>query len=326
MRPSRSDVMASSPSPRTDNLLSRSDRWCLRRFHAHRIPRGPRSWLSECVRTDDEKAAAARARTMPCANGSRQAGTLWLGCAAIIASGARNAMSIARPYLMFLGDAADQLAAKTAQGIVRLAAGLVRRPVPARRLQGRPELPDMTVEQAAAAGVKTVIVGVANRGGVIGETGSRCSSARSSWGSTSPAACISASSDVPALAEAAKKHGRQLLRRPPPHPRFRRRHRQASAGQAHAHRRHRLLDRQDVHGPRAREGDAGARPQGRFPRHRPDRHLHRRRRRLHRRGGLRLHLRRRRVAHARRTSPTTGTWSRARARCSTPPMPASPSA
>jgi hypothetical protein len=32
-------------------------------------------------------------------------------------SGERTSMSIARPYLMFLGDAADQLAAKTAQGV-----------------------------------------------------------------------------------------------------------------------------------------------------------------------------------------------------------------
>jgi hypothetical protein len=32
-------------------------------------------------------------------------------------AGERNSMSIARPYLMFLGDAAGQLAAKTAQGV-----------------------------------------------------------------------------------------------------------------------------------------------------------------------------------------------------------------
>ena len=70
-------------------------------------------------------------------------------------------MSIARPYLMFLGDAADQLAAKTAQGVK----------------DWRPDwcvdqlrLPDMTIREAVAAGARTLVVGVANRGGVIGES------------------------------------------------------------------------------------------------------------------------------------------------------------
>jgi uncharacterized NAD-dependent epimerase/dehydratase family protein len=68
---------------------------------------------------------------------------------------------------MFLGNAPDQLAAKTAQGIVhwrpeRCAGQL--------RLDGckaNLNLPEMTLEEAVKAGVKTVIVGVANRGGVL---------------------------------------------------------------------------------------------------------------------------------------------------------------
>ncbi|HVH02143.1 MAG TPA: N-acetyltransferase DgcN [Amaricoccus sp.] len=74
---------------------------------------------------------------------------------------------IETPYLLFLGDAPDALAAKVAQGIrdwrPEAAVGQLR-------MQGcRADmgLPDMTVAEAAAAGVRTLVVGVANRGGVI---------------------------------------------------------------------------------------------------------------------------------------------------------------
>ncbi|MBM85615.1 MAG: EBNA-1 nuclear protein [Rhodospirillaceae bacterium] len=76
-------------------------------------------------------------------------------------------MEIRTPYLLFLGDARDQLAAKTAYGV------RVWRPdwcVGQRRLaecNADCGIPDMTIKEAQAAGVKTVILGVANRGGVI---------------------------------------------------------------------------------------------------------------------------------------------------------------
>jgi len=74
-------------------------------------------------------------------------------------------MTINKPYLLFLGDAPDQLAAKTAAGIAHW-----RRSdcVGQLRLVGCNAdvgLPDLTVAQAAEQGAKTLIVGVANRGG-----------------------------------------------------------------------------------------------------------------------------------------------------------------
>lgn len=76
-------------------------------------------------------------------------------------------MDIAHPYLMFLGDARDPLAAKTALGIVdwrpEWCLGQLRLP----GCQADAKLPDMTVQEAAAKGVKTMIVGVANAGGVL---------------------------------------------------------------------------------------------------------------------------------------------------------------
>src|SRR3954465_13530226 len=78
-------------------------------------------------------------------------------------------MSIAHPYLMFLGEAPDQLAAKTAQGIVHWrpdwCVGQLRLP----GCKADLGIPVVTVDQAAAAGGKTVSAGVANRGGVLGD-------------------------------------------------------------------------------------------------------------------------------------------------------------
>jgi len=74
---------------------------------------------------------------------------------------------IQTPYLLFLGDAPDPLAAKVAQGIRDW------RPENALgqyRMEGCKAdlgLTDMTLAEAKAAGAKTLVIGVANRGGVI---------------------------------------------------------------------------------------------------------------------------------------------------------------
>ncbi|WP_438955576.1 N-acetyltransferase DgcN [Cognatiyoonia sp.] len=74
---------------------------------------------------------------------------------------------IKTPYLLFLGDAPDQLAAKVAQGIKDW------RPenaVGQFRMDGcgaDVALTDMSLTEAKAAGAKTLVIGVANRGGVI---------------------------------------------------------------------------------------------------------------------------------------------------------------
>lgn len=74
---------------------------------------------------------------------------------------------IETPYLLFLGDAPDLLSAKVAQGIrdwrPENAVGQFR-------MEGCKAdlgLADMTLAEAKAAGAKTLVIGVANRGGVI---------------------------------------------------------------------------------------------------------------------------------------------------------------
>ena len=77
---------------------------------------------------------------------------------------------IRTPYLLFLGDAPDQLAAKVAQGITdwrpENAVGQFRLP----GCGADVGLTDMTLEEAKAAGAKTLVIGVANRGGVISDS------------------------------------------------------------------------------------------------------------------------------------------------------------
>jgi uncharacterized NAD-dependent epimerase/dehydratase family protein len=76
---------------------------------------------------------------------------------------------IETPYLLFLGDSPDQLSAKVAQGIKDW------RPdnaVGQFRMDGCKAdvgLQDMTLAEAKAAGAKTLVIGVANRGGYISQ-------------------------------------------------------------------------------------------------------------------------------------------------------------
>ena len=102
------------------------------------------------------------------------------------------------PYLLFLGDAPDALAAKVAQGIrdwrPDAAIGQYRMP----GCNADLGLPDMTIAEAAAAGARTLVVGVANRGGVISpawisvlDRGARAPA------STSPRACTTCCATSP---------------------------------------------------------------------------------------------------------------------------------
>ena len=76
---------------------------------------------------------------------------------------------IETPYLLFLGDAPDQLAAKVAQGIKDWrpdnAVGQYRMP----GCGADVGLTDMSLAEAKVAGAKTLVIGVANRGGYISQ-------------------------------------------------------------------------------------------------------------------------------------------------------------
>jgi len=74
---------------------------------------------------------------------------------------------IETPYLLFLGDAPDALAAKVAQGIKDWRPDFAVGQLRLNGCKADMGLPDLTLAEAKEAGVKTVVIGVANRGGVI---------------------------------------------------------------------------------------------------------------------------------------------------------------
>lgn len=119
-------------------------------------------------------------------------------------------MAIRTPYLMFIGDAPDQLAAKTADGVAfwRPEACLGQLRLPGCKADLR--LPDMTIEEAAKAGVKTVIVGTTNRGGVLGEGWEPLLVQALELGMDLASGLHHRLSDIPMLRDTAARCGRQI--------------------------------------------------------------------------------------------------------------------
>lgn len=120
-------------------------------------------------------------------------------------------MQIARPYLLFLGDVPDALAAKTALGVVDWrrdwCVGQTRLP----GCKADTGLPEMTIAEGAAAGARTFVVGAVNAGGIL----------PAHW-VASIVAAIEAGMDVasglhmrlgddPDIRAAAERHGRHLF-------------------------------------------------------------------------------------------------------------------
>ncbi len=119
-------------------------------------------------------------------------------------------MSFRTPYLMFLGDAVDMLAAKTAIGVKdwrpEWCAGQLR-------LEGCNAdlgIPDMTVAEARAAGCGTMIVGIANRGGLIADNWAKVIVEAMDAGMDIASGLHNRLEDVPAIAAAAARTGRTL--------------------------------------------------------------------------------------------------------------------
>ena len=119
-------------------------------------------------------------------------------------------MQIETPYLMFLGDVPDRLAAKTAYGIVdwrpEWCIGQIRLPGCAADLG----IPDLTLDEALAKGCRTMVIGVANAGGVLPEHWVAEIVAALEAGFDIASGLHARLGAVPAIAEAAERRGRAL--------------------------------------------------------------------------------------------------------------------
>jgi uncharacterized NAD-dependent epimerase/dehydratase family protein len=124
---------------------------------------------------------------------------------------------IETPYLLFLGDAPDALAAKVAQGIrdwrPEAAIGQFRMA----GCRADMALPDMGLAEAVAAGARTLVVGVANRGGVISPAWISVLTEALAAGLDLASGLHNLLRDEPELVAAATAHGRRLhdVRVPP---------------------------------------------------------------------------------------------------------------
>lgn len=118
---------------------------------------------------------------------------------------------IQTPYLLFLGDAPDQLAAKVAQGIKdwrpQNAVGQYRMP----GCGADVGIADMTLAQAKAAGAQTLVIGVANRGGVISAAWKQVLLQALALGFDLASGLHNLLRDEAELVAAARAHGRSLF-------------------------------------------------------------------------------------------------------------------
>jgi uncharacterized NAD-dependent epimerase/dehydratase family protein len=118
---------------------------------------------------------------------------------------------IARPYLLFLGDAPDIATAKTAAGIREwrgeLCAGQLR--LPGCRVDLG--LPDLAPLEAASRGIRTMIIGIANDGGFIAPHWIPSVVAALEAGLDVASGLHEPLAGVPEIAAAAQRTGRQLV-------------------------------------------------------------------------------------------------------------------
>ncbi|HSP25911.1 MAG TPA: N-acetyltransferase DgcN [Saliniramus sp.] len=119
-------------------------------------------------------------------------------------------MQIQHPYLLFLGDARDALAAKTALGIVDWRRDWCLGQMRLEGCKADAKLPDMNPQQAAAAGVKTMVIGVVNAGGVLPENWIDIIVDAIEQGLDIASGLHMRLGDIPQIAEAAQKHGAKL--------------------------------------------------------------------------------------------------------------------
>jgi D-glutamate N-acetyltransferase len=119
-------------------------------------------------------------------------------------------MDIEKPYLLFLGDVRDQLAAKTAQGVVdwrpEWCVGQLRLP----GCVADCGIADLTIAEAKAAGARTMLVGVVNAGGVLPDEWVGVIVEALEAGLDVATGLHRRLGSIAAVAEAARRHGRKL--------------------------------------------------------------------------------------------------------------------
>lgn len=117
---------------------------------------------------------------------------------------------IQTPYLLFLGDAPDQLGAKVAQGIRDWRPENVIGQFRMDGCNADVKVADMDLAAAKASGAKTLVVGIANQGGYISSSWKRVLIEALAEGFDIASGLHNLLSDEPDLVAVAREYGRQL--------------------------------------------------------------------------------------------------------------------
>ncbi|MEK6204895.1 MAG: DUF1611 domain-containing protein, partial [Amylibacter sp.] len=118
---------------------------------------------------------------------------------------------IKTPYLLFLGDAPDMLAAKVAIGIKDWRPDASVGQFRMENCNADLGLQDMTIDEAIAAGAETLVIGVANRGGLISDSWKAVLVEALEKGMDIASGLHNLLKDEAELAAAAMMHGRTLF-------------------------------------------------------------------------------------------------------------------
>ncbi|MDE0306150.1 MAG: DUF1611 domain-containing protein [Albidovulum sp.] len=117
---------------------------------------------------------------------------------------------IRKPYLLFLGDAPDQLAAKVGHGINHWRPGDVVGQLKLDGCEADLGIKNCSLVEAYEMGARTLVVSVANRGGVISESWKQVLVEATGLGFDLASGLHSLLRDEPDVAEAARRNGRSL--------------------------------------------------------------------------------------------------------------------
>lgn len=127
-------------------------------------------------------------------------------------------LTLPQPYLLFLGDTTEPSFAKTAFGLVDWARDRCVGEYAVAGCTVSTGLPRLTPAEAHAAGARSLVIGVANQGGIIGDAWVAALIEALDAGLDLVSGMHMRLASVPALAEAAARLGRRLIdvRVPPP--------------------------------------------------------------------------------------------------------------
>lgn len=125
---------------------------------------------------------------------------------------------IPAPYLLYLGNETDELSVKTSRGLAYWRPELCIGQYRGQACRVSLGLPDMDFREAAQRGAKTLILGVANAGGMLGTESVQHVIAALDAGLNIASGLHQRLRDQPLIAAAAERHGRRLfdVRDPPP--------------------------------------------------------------------------------------------------------------